>query len=101
MRTADLIDHSTLASVLNNGQWTKVRDMSPGLGLSYFEGLTEHIDFMATLGGSYVKYPFSYKSGVTPPSNTRFLLETSANLNFKLLTDKYFMVPYFTIGVGS
>lgn len=101
MRTADLIDHTSLSSVLNNGQWTKVRDMSPGLGLSYFEGLTEHIDFMATLGGSYVKYPFSYKSGVTPPSNTRFLLETSANLNIKLLTDKYFMVPYFTIGVGA
>lgn len=101
MKTADLIDHSSLASVLNNGQWTKVRDMSPGIGLSYFEGLTEHIDFMGTLGGSYVTYPFSYKSGVTPPNNTKFLLEASANLNFKLVTDKYFMVPYFTLGLGA
>lgn len=101
MKTADLIDHSSLASVLNNGQWTNIRDMAPGLGLSYFQGLTEHIDFMGTLGGSYVKYPFSYKSGVTPPANTRFLLEASANLNFKLLTDKYFMVPYFSLGLGA
>ncbi|MBI2283150.1 MAG: OmpA family protein [Bacteroidetes bacterium] len=101
MKTADLIDHSSLASVLNNGQWTNIRDMSPGLGLSYFQGLTEHIDFMGTLGGSYVKYPFSYKSGVVSPANTRFLLEASANLNFKLLTDKYFMVPYFSLGLGA
>lgn len=101
MKTADLIDHSSLASVLNNGQWTNIRDMAPGLGVSYFQGLTEHIDFMGTLGGSFVKYPFSYKSGVTPPANTRFLLEASANLNFKLLTDKYFMVPYFSWGLGA
>jgi len=101
MRTADLIDHSSLSSVLNNGQWTKVRDMSPGLGLQYFEGLTEHIDFMGSLGGSYVKYPFSYKSGVSQQTNTRFLLETSASLNFKLLTDKHFLVPYFTVGLGA
>eukprot|EP01136_Pigoraptor_vietnamica_P007443 Opistho-1_new@2665 len=101
MRTADLVDRSSLSSVLNNGQWTKVRDMSPGLGLQYFEGLTEHVDFMGSLSGSYVKYPFSYKSGVSPQTNTRFLLETSASLNFKLLTDKHFLVPYFTLGLGA
>lgn len=101
MKTADLIDHTSLSDVLNKHQWTKVRDMSPGLGLAYYEGLTEHIDFMATLGGSYVKYPFSYFTGVSAPKDSKFLLESSANLNFKLLTDKYFLVPYFSIGIGG
>lgn len=101
MKTADLIDHTSLSSVLNNKQWAKVRDMSPGLGLQYYEGLTDHIDFMGGLGGSFVKYPFAYTSGVVPPSDSKFLLEASANMNIKLLTDKYFMVPYFSIGVGA
>ena len=101
MQTANLIDHTSLSSVLNNKQWPKTKDMSPGLALQYFEGLTEHIDFMGSLGGSFVKYPFSYYSGVTSPTESKFLLETSANLNFKLLTDNYFMVPYFTLGLGA
>ena len=101
MQTANLIDHTSLSSVLNNKQWTKTKDMSPGLALQYFEGLTDHIDFMGSLGGSFVKYPFSYYSGVTSPTESKFLLETSANLNFKLLTDNYFMVPYFTLGLGA
>lgn len=101
MYTADLIDHTSLSSVLANGQWTKVRDMAPGLSLRYYQGVSEHIDFMASLGGSYVKYPFSYFSGVLPPNDSKFLLEAAANLHLKLLTDKYFLVPYFSIGAGA
>jgi OOP family OmpA-OmpF porin len=101
MKTADLIDHTSLSTVLNNSTWTKVRDMSPGLALQYYEGLTEHIDFMGSLGGSYVKYPFSYLSGVTATNESKFLMEASANLNFKLLSDKYFLVPYFSLGLGA
>ncbi len=101
MKTADLIDRSSLSSVLSNKQWTKIKDMSPGVGINYYEGLTEHIDFMGTLGGSYVKYPFAYTSGVTATNENRFFLETSANINVKLLTDKHFMVPYFSVGLGA
>lgn len=101
MYTADLIDHTSLSNVLAKNQWTKVKDMSPGLSLKYYEGITEYIDFVGSLGGSYVKYPFAYTSGVTASKDNRFLLETSASINVKLLRDKYFMVPYFNIGVGA
>jgi len=101
MYTANLVDHGSLASVLNNSQWTKVKDMAPGLGLSYLQGLTDHIDFVGSLGGSFTKYPFSFNSGVTASNDSKFLLETSASLNFKLLTDNYFVVPYFTLGIGA
>ncbi|MEK7199509.1 MAG: hypothetical protein AAB212_06280, partial [Bacteroidota bacterium] len=93
MTTANLIDHTSLSSVLSKKQWAKLKDMSPGLSFQYYEGLTEHVDFVGTLAGSFVKYPFSYFSGVAPSTDSRFLLETSAGLNIKLLRDKYFVVP--------
>ena len=101
MKTADLIDRTSLSNVLSKQQWNKIKDMSPGLSLNYYEGLTEYIDFMGSLGGSYVKYPFSYFTGVTTPNDSKFLLEASANLNFKLLRDNHFMVPYISLGVGA
>ncbi len=101
MKTAILIDKTSLSDVLGKDQWAKIKDMAPGVSLTYFEGLTEHIDFMANLGGTYVKYPFSYKSGIAPPLDNKFLLETSASLNFKLLTDKHAIVPYLSFGVGA
>ena len=101
MKTAILIDKTSLSSVLANDQWAKLKDMSPGLSLTYYKGLSEHIDFMANLGGSYVKYPFSFKSGITPPADNKFLVETDANVNLKLLTDKYTVVPYLSLGIGA
>ena len=49
--------------------------MSPGLGLQYFQGITERLDFMGSLSGSYVKYPFSYYTGVPSSTDSKFLLE--------------------------
>jgi OOP family OmpA-OmpF porin len=101
MYTANLIEHSSISQVLSNHQWTQPKDMSPGLSFTYYEGLTERVDFMANLGGSYVKYPFSYFAGVKTPDDQKFLLELSASLNFKLLTDQYAVVPYLSLGLGA
>ncbi|WP_298297446.1 OmpA family protein [Hydrotalea sp.] len=100
-KTPDLIGSSSITTVFENKQWTKMRDMSPGLNVQYFQGLTDHLDFMAGLGGSFLKYPFLYKSGVQTPVQDKFLLEADASVNLKLLTDKYFMVPYLSAGVGA
>lgn len=101
MITANLIDHSSLSSVMAGNKWAKMKDMAPGLSFQYYEGLSEYVDFVGTLAGSYTKYPFSYFSGVSAAINNKFLLETSAGLNFKLLRDKYFVVPYINIGLGA
>jgi OOP family OmpA-OmpF porin len=101
MNTAVLIDKTSLSDVLSSGQWTKLNDMTPGLSLTYMNGVTEKIDFMANLGGSFLKYPFSYTSGVATPSESKFLLELDANANFKLLSDKHIVVPYLSFGVGA
>ncbi len=101
MGTAMLIDRTSVSDVLSKGQWTPIKDMAPGLSLSYLNGITEQLDFMVNLGGSYLKYPFSYKSGISVPNDSKFLLEADANVNVKLLSDKYVVVPYLSFGIGA
>ena len=101
MNTARLIDKTSITDVLSKGQWTKLRDMSPGLTLSYLNGLTEKIDFAANLSGSFLRFPFSYKSGVSVPLDSKLLLELDANANFKLLPDNFAVVPYLSFGLGA
>ena len=101
MYTSDAIGRSSLSSVITNKEWTPFNRMDPGLNIQYFEGLTEHVDFQATLSGSFVRYPFYRKSGVAQPTNSKFLLEIDAAANIKLLTDKYTVVPYLSFGLGA
>ncbi len=96
--TPDRIGSSSLASVLNNKQWAKPASMAPGLSVGYFEGISEHVDFMANLGGTFVNYPFL---GSPKGNQDKFLLELDASLNLKLLSDKYFFVPFLSAGVGT
>ena len=41
--TAQKIRSTSLSKVLGDKQWSKFKDMSPGLAFSYFKGLTEQI----------------------------------------------------------
>lgn len=101
MYTADKVSRTSLSRVMQNGGYTPLKDMSLGLNLQYFKGITERLDFMGTLSGTYTKYPFAPKSGVAPSLRSLFLLEVDANLNFKLLSDKYTVVPYMVWGIGA
>lgn len=96
-QTASRIRSSSLSSVLNNNQWSKFKDMNPGLAINYMEGLTPHLDFSATLGGSFVDYPIDSKP---PFGSEKFLLEGTAMVHAKLLTDKYVLNPYLAGGIG-
>lgn len=101
MYTADKVSRTSLSRVLQNGGLTPMKEMTLGLSLQYFEGINEHIDFMASVAGNFTKYPFYYKSGVAQSDRNLFLLEADANINVKLLTDKYILVPYLTVGIGA
>ena len=98
--TPALIRATSFSNVLNDKKWTPLSKMTPGLTVSYFEGLTNNIDFMSTLSGCFVDYPFKANTA-TPTEQDKFLLTIDANLNFKLLTDNYFLVPYITTGLGA
>ncbi|MGN6491261.1 MAG: hypothetical protein ACTHLE_04640, partial [Agriterribacter sp.] len=56
-QTAQDLKNTSLNQVLKDKQWYKTGRMSPGLALSYFQGLTNHLDFMARLGGTFTDYP--------------------------------------------
>ena len=44
-QTASKIRTSSLSQVLSNKAWTKPKEMSPGIAITYFQGLRKHIDF--------------------------------------------------------
>jgi len=98
--TPALIKATSFSNVLNDKKWTELSKMTPGLTVSYFEGLTNNIDFMARLNGCFVDYPFKANTA-TPSGQDKFLLDLDASLNFKLLTDNYFLVPYISAGLGT
>lgn len=95
--TASRIRSSSMSHVLINKQWAKISDMAPGLAVSYFKGLRKHIDFAGTLAGSFLKYPMPDKTF----SSDKFLLEGDASLNFKLVSEKYWVQPYAIAGIGA
>jgi len=95
--TPDRIRTGSLSQVLRDKQWAKTKQMSPGLAVSYFKGLTRHIDFAGTLAGSFIKYPMQNRTF----NSDRFLLEADAAMNFKLVSEKYWVQPYAILGVGA
>src|ERR1035437_2609525 len=97
-QTAADIKKNGLASVIRSKNLFRTGRMNPGLALSYLKGLANHVDFAASLGGSFVNYPIP---NVPPFSNNNFLMEATAGVNAKLLSDNYWVVPFADFGVGA
>jgi len=96
--TASNIRSNGLVSVLKDKSFFKPSKMNPGLAIDYLSGISKHVDFIATLGGSFLDYPIKN----TPAFNAdNLLLETTANLNLKLLSDNYWVTPFIDLGVGA
>ncbi len=96
--TADRIRTGSLSKVLSDKQWAKLKEMSPGIAISYFKGLRKHIDFAGTLAGSFVDYPLPNRPAT---SGDKFLLEADASINLKMVSEKYWVQPYLIVGVGA
>ena len=87
-----------LKQVLRDKQYGKLDRLQPGLAFSYLQGLSNHIDFVATASGSFVDYPIP---DVGTGGTDNFLLEVVATANIKLFSDKHFFSPFLTIGTGA
>jgi outer membrane protein OmpA-like peptidoglycan-associated protein len=94
--TPDRIKASNVAGVLRDNQWAKFKEMKAGLALHYFQGLKKHIDFAGTLSGAFLSYPMPNKV-----FGDNLLLEGDASLNLKMMSEKYFLQPYITAGIGA
>ncbi|MEP7142845.1 MAG: OmpA family protein [Ferruginibacter sp.] len=96
-QTAAELRSDGLASVIKSKNWSKTKRMTPGLAISYMQGLSKNLDFIATASGSFVDYPVPGKPGL---DNTKFLADITAVANLKLLTDKHTISPYLSVGAG-
>ena len=96
--SASEIRTNGLVSVLKNKELFKTSRMNPGIAVNYLSGLSKHMDFIGAIGGSFVDYPID---GLAPFSRDKFLLEATAAINFKLLSDKYWVTPFVDLGVGG
>ncbi|MEJ7589578.1 MAG: thrombospondin type 3 repeat-containing protein [Ferruginibacter sp.] len=96
-QTAAELKSDGLPSVLKSKNWSKTSRMSPGLAFSYIQGVGSHLDFTATAAGSFIDYPVPDKPAF---GSARFLVDVTAVANLKLLTDKYVISPYLTLGAG-
>lgn len=95
--TAQRIRSSSLSSVLKDKQAAKIKDMAPGFALTYFKGLSNHVDLATTLLGTFVEVPLPDD----PFPSDHFLLEGDASVNLKMFPDKYIFTPYLSAGVGA
>ena len=97
-QTASDIRTNGLASVFKEKTFFKSNRMNAGIAINYLSGLSSHVDFIATLGGSFLDYPIQ---DLPSFNSNNFLLETTVGLNLKLLTDRYWVVPFVDVGVGA
>jgi OmpA-OmpF porin, OOP family len=96
--TAATIRSSSVSAVFRDKSWSKLKKMIPGIAVNYMQGVTNHIDIRATLGGSFLDYPIPNKQAFLTDN---LLLEADIMANVKLTSDKYWISPYFTGGVGA
>jgi len=96
--TAQRIRSGSLNEVMIEKSYAKLKDMSPGIAVTYVKGLRPRIDFAGTLHGTFVDYPFPNKP---PFGNNNFLLEADASAQFKLVTEDYWVIPYASAGLGA
>ena len=80
------------------GSFRGLKDNYSGLGISYWQGLSSHIDFAINYNFSKVFYPFT--NGLNYRTR-RNLHEADFAFNLKLLDDNHFVVPYITAGIGG
>ena len=97
-QTAADIKRNGLSSVIKAKNLFRVKRMEIGLALNYVKGLSNNVDFSGSFGATFVDYPIP----TLPAFGSKELLtEATANLNLKLLSDKYWFVPFFDVGLGA
>jgi OmpA-OmpF porin, OOP family len=95
--SAQRVRNSSLTSVLTNRRLAKFREMAPGIGITYFKGLRNHLDIAGTLTGSFPSVP---KNDGTSTAGDQFMLEGDISAQLKLLSEKYDFTPYVNVGIG-
>ena len=97
--TAQELRKLPLDKVIDNNGWKNISRMDPALTLIYMKGLDTKIDFMARLTTSFLRYPFRNRTELV--ADDKFYTEADVNVNVKLLSDRFIVVPYLQAGIGA
>jgi OOP family OmpA-OmpF porin len=81
-----------------NGVSLPVKDMSAGVSLTYWKGLTPFIDFSASIHGIFHDYSALY---FNTPGKTEIGLELEPTINIRPVKDENMWAPFLTVGLGG
>ncbi len=95
--TASRIRTGSVSSVIRDKSWGKFREGYPGIGLSYFQGLHNHIDLALSLNGAFADIDLPSRDH---NSGDQFLLEADASAQFKMFPETFRLIPYLSGGLG-
>jgi OmpA-OmpF porin, OOP family len=99
-KTAQDLRSKSIATVVREKQWYKLNRYNPAFTLNYTQGISNQLDFMGRLTSSFLLYPVrNFPASVN--AGDKFYLEADANVNLKLLTSNYWVVPYIQAGLGA
>lgn len=98
--SAAILRTSGLGQVLSSSSYTKIGNMQPGLAISFQNGLTNHLDYVVRYTGAFVTYPFpAYNADAE--AQPYLLSALDAFLELKLFSDRYWVSPFLSGGVGT
>lgn len=97
-QAASTLRHQGVVEMFKDHNFFNTKNLQPGLAINYYQGLTNHMDFAASLGASSLDY---LNTDINPNSSEGFYLEATGQVNFKLLSDYYVVTPYVDLGVGA
>ncbi|MFM9908797.1 MAG: hypothetical protein ACKVOW_05595 [Chitinophagaceae bacterium] len=89
---------NSLGTVIKNKEFGKIKDMSPGLALTFIKGITRQFDFTSSLAVSYLDYPVQNKPQF---GRDLLLLEADFSVRGKLISNKSLLNPYLQAGLGA
>lgn len=95
--TPQQIRSTSLTAVLRDKKVTKFKDMDQGFALMYTAGFTPHVDFAATVGGTFSRNVLAGRN----TGRESFLLEADAAGHFKMLANDAVVNPYLIAGIGA
>ena len=81
----------------SNATTLPIADMSAGVSVSYWKGLTPFLDFSTKLNGIFHDYSAIYYK---TPGKTEIGLELEPSINFRPLKDENAWAPFISVGVG-
>lgn len=93
------IRDSSLSKAFKQNEWYKPGNKSFGIGLSYWKGLTPHIDFSGTLTGTFSNFPALFVKDDSI-GQAKFSTQADALLHVKALKETAIVNPFLTAGIG-